>query len=193
MNKNHVRALILLGFVLTLGAGVVAGLLGARLPVGDARTTAVGGHGALADELHLSAEQRGQMRGIWETVQSTGQDCLRDARKLQQQRDDGVVKLLTPAQKQAYDALQRQYSDQCAALIARRESAFQKAVTQTKKILNASQRVKYQQILKTRLGRETGRDSTGGIPTEIRLDRGEYFPSSTRFSVDPADTFAHTA
>lgn len=146
MKSSRVQALMLAAFVLTLGAGIVAGLLGSRLP-------SAGGEPAhLAEELQLSPEQRVRMRQIWEGVRDTGHNCLEEARSLQSRRDKAIQSLLNEEQKKAYAKIEADYSASCAGLIARREAAFRQAVQKTKEILTPAQRVKYDTILKARLG-----------------------------------------
>jgi hypothetical protein len=71
-------------------------------------------------------------------------------RSLQRERDDAIVALLTPDQKQAYDKIQADYKDKQDAMAHEREKAFAKAVEDTNQILDPQQQQKYAEIRKRR-------------------------------------------
>lgn len=148
MNRNKTGLLIVLMFVLALGAGVVAGKLATRPPA----PVVVPVGSALSDELQLSPAQREQMRGIWEAVRDTAQSCARDASAAQQHEQEELIKMLTPDQQARFDRLQAQTRARVDVLEARRKSAFRDAVERTKQLLNPDQRRVYEQILRTRVG-----------------------------------------
>ncbi|HWB54506.1 MAG TPA: hypothetical protein VG722_09945 [Tepidisphaeraceae bacterium] len=146
MNKTIVT--ILLGFLLTFAAGVVVGLVPARHmfppPPPPDRSW-------LADQLHLTKDQRDQMQQIWSEVMPHPRDQMMDKRhELQRQRDDAVRDMLTPEQRKKFDDIVHTYDQSFADLQKERGKAIQEAIARTKLILNPEQRQKYEEILKHR-------------------------------------------
>jgi len=146
--------LLFAAFVLALAAGVSGGMLLARLPAthpegGDAATAAAS---PLAAELALTPQQSEDMRRVWEGVRETSQQCYEDGRRLQKDRDDALVALLTDEQKVKFEKISREYAEQFAELNRKRDRDFDKAVQQTKKILTDGQWQKYERILRSRVG-----------------------------------------
>jgi Spy/CpxP family protein refolding chaperone len=149
--------------VLALCAGVVAGIVYARLPAAGSaakpdNTTPPppmlppdgAGEKTLADELQLSPEQRVQMRDIWEGVRDKVHQAFDEAQDLQRQRDERIVALLTTdEQKAKFQKLSQEFADRYDQLAKDRDEAFNSAVEKTKKLLTEEQRKKYEQILKT--------------------------------------------
>jgi hypothetical protein len=156
MKTTRLMTLFVIAFVLALGAGLSGGLLLARLPAaasgGDAEPVATnGGSGSLADVLRLSPDQRDRMRAIWEGTRAAAQGYLDDGQRLQRDRDDALVALLTDAQKEQYEKITRDYADRFAAVTRKREVAFREAVDRTRAILNDAQRRQYDQLLHSRV------------------------------------------
>lgn len=153
---TRVKLIMLLALVIALGAGAVAGYVGAtRLPAHTGEhATSPGNHDRetdLARELNLTDAQREQMRKIWsDAMQGAGRDRQERIRTLQRERDDAIVALLTPEQKQAYDKIQADYKDKQDAMAHEREKAFAKAVEDTNQILDPQQQQKYAEIRKRR-------------------------------------------
>ena len=119
---SKVKVIILAGFLITLGAGWVMGLL-TRQKVVDRppphRPT-------LVEELRLSPAQAEQLKQIWESMPREArrhQDDLRQG--VRKERDDAVVALLTPAQKTAYEKIQEQYTAKMTELAEQRGKPFQ--------------------------------------------------------------------
>ena len=160
MRKSRVEALLIGLTVLALCAGVVAGIVYARLPSSAVKTDNTPpppmlppdgpGEKSLADELQLSPEQRVQMRDIWEGVRDKVHQAFDEAQDLQRQRDERIVALLTTdEQKARFQKLSQEFADRYDQLAKDRDQAFNSAVDKTKKLLNEEQRKKYDQILKT--------------------------------------------
>jgi hypothetical protein len=147
------KVVLTLLFLLTLGAGLVAGMLIASPPATTA-TAAAALRTPLGAELGLTPEQNAQMHAIWEGVRDKVDACFLRAQDLQKRRDDVLLKLLTPQQQAQYAAAQQDYADALAKLKTERDGLFQGAVTQTEQILNEGQRKRYRQILYTRVGRD---------------------------------------
>jgi hypothetical protein len=64
--------------------------------------------------------------------------------------------LIPPDKRGAYNEIQRAYQEKDAALVGRRQAAFDKAVRETREMLNDAQRAKYNEILKKRGINDTG-------------------------------------
>ena len=96
MRTHRTRFLMLGVFVLTLGAGVVAGLLASRLPTTTAHAdvTLANDSAPLAEQLGLTNDQRDQMRKIWEGVRDLSNVSYENARKAESERDDAIAALI---------------------------------------------------------------------------------------------------
>jgi hypothetical protein len=155
VKRTRVEILIMGLTVLALCAGVVAGLVAARLPVmagpapTPAPTPASPDRGPLDAALNLSADQREKMQQIWEGVRSKVNDAFDKAQDLQQSRDRDLVALLDDEKKAEFEKISQEYARRFIELGRQRDAAFDEAVERTKKLLNAEQRKKYEQILKT--------------------------------------------
>src|SRR6478672_5986759 len=105
------KTVLTLLFLLTLGAGVVGGMLIARRSAFAETTAAVaGGRGAprsaLGAELGLTPEQTAQMHAIWERVRDKVDACFLRAQELQRQRDALLVGLLNEPQRARFAVAQ---------------------------------------------------------------------------------------
>ena len=157
MKKTRVEILLVVLTVLAASAGVVAGLVAARLPASSARTSNVPPplppgpmEKSLADELGLSADQREQMRGIWEGVRDKVHQAFDEAQDLSRQRDERLVAILTTdEQKAQFAKITKEFDEKYNRLARERDEAFNSAVERTKKLLDETQRKKYEEILKT--------------------------------------------
>ncbi len=160
MRKSRVEVLLIGLTALALCAGVVAGIVYARLPAGSIVKTDNSppppmlppdgpGERSLADELQLTPEQRVQMRGIWEGVRDKVHRAFDEAQDLQRQRDERIAAMLNDEQKARFQKLSQEFADRYDQLAKERNEAFDSAVDKTKKLLNEEQRKKYEQILKT--------------------------------------------
>ena len=139
--------------LLILSAGVVAGMLTARFSSLSPQTGAdVVESGTLSDQLQLTSDQKTQLRSIWESASDDVKDCYRQAQDIQKRRDQAIVKILTEQQKTEFEKIAQRYSDEYNQLTQNREHTFSKAVERTRAILDPKQRVKYDAILKSRLG-----------------------------------------
>jgi hypothetical protein len=151
---GRTKIVLTLTFLLTLGAGLVAGLLVARWPAEAAAATTMRtdpSRTALGAELGLTREQTVQMHDIWEGVRDKVDACFVRAHDIQERRDRALVALLSEEQRAKYARAQAEYADAIVALKAERDAMFQDGVKRTEQILNESQRRRYRQILDARL------------------------------------------
>jgi hypothetical protein len=161
------KIVLILLFLITLGAGLVAGLLIARWPALAASaegptTRPTAARTPLGAELGLTPQQTAQMHLIWEGVRDKVDACYVRAHELQKRRDATLMALLTDPQRAKYGAAQKEYADELARLKADRDAHFQDAVKQTERILDEPQRARYRQILYARLGQ----DAAGNAPPD---------------------------
>jgi Spy/CpxP family protein refolding chaperone len=158
MSKKRIEVLLISVTALALCAGLAAGLLASRLPGGaqpppaPAPTESAEPRTPLVEELNLTAEQREQMRQIWEGVRGQVRQAFEDAQRLQKQRDEALVSLLTDEQKAKFEKISKDYAGRFDELTHKRDATFQNAVERTRRILNDEQRQKYDQILKRQVG-----------------------------------------
>jgi len=153
VNRPRTKLLMLVTFIVALSAGVGGGLVLSRhLSMTTLQPVSAPDHSSLAEDLQLSAEQREQMRRIWEGAQERGKSYYDEVQKLQKGRDDDMVGLLNVEQKARFEKIAHDYADRFSDLINRREAMFDDAVNQTRKILNPTQRERYEQILRNRVG-----------------------------------------
>lgn len=153
MKSRTSRCIVVIAFGLALVGGAAAGMLAMRLFPTGAPSQSVPS-ASLSDELQLTPTQRNQIRAIWEPLQSAATSAVADAQRLAQRRDDRIRDLLsTPEQQKAYAQINQQYQDEYAALKARNDRALHDAIERTRKLLDPSQRQKYDVILAGKLGR----------------------------------------
>src|SRR5258708_3053114 len=126
MRTTESKIVLVLAFVLTLAAGLAAGLWGARYMNGRQVQTVA--PNSPLDELQLTADQTQHMRKIWESVRDTAQSCLTRGQLLRQQRDKAMEALLTDEQKARFEKGNQDYEAQVLALNNHREQVFQIAV-----------------------------------------------------------------
>jgi len=159
-------------FTLALGAGLVVGIAAAKRGAAASLLTKPGTpqttHSrSTAADLNLTAQQQEQVKGIWASVTQGPVKTLAEKRKsLQKERDDAVNRLFTSEQKVEYDRIQAEYASKSEKLNKDRQQHFDAAVEQVKRILNDTQRQKYEQMLKERGGH--GRHVLGGPGREGR-------------------------
>ena len=167
---THIRAVLIGVAVLALGAGVAAGMLASRAAPSATGTPTTGPATAstidrtpLVQELNLSLDQRDQMRQIWEGVRGQVHDTFTDAQRLQRQRDDALVAMLTDEQKAQFEKISQDYKNQFDDLGRKRDMVFRSAVERTRQLLNDDQRRRYDQILKSAVG-PNGRPPEADLP-----------------------------
>src|SRR3954469_21660975 len=94
------KVILVVMFVLALGAGVVMGVLATKQPVpnrGGREGRGPGGPGSSFEPMNLTEAQRDQMHKIWEEfVRST--DSGEKRQRLKEERDQQMEALLAPEQ-----------------------------------------------------------------------------------------------
>jgi hypothetical protein len=164
------KVILVVGFLITFGAGMVVGwqYRGHEVLAAPATTTRpTSRSGFLEAELNLSAEQREQMKKIWsETAHRGGREQEDRRRQFRKERDEAIAALIRPEDRAKYDTVLKTYSDKSSAMEREWRGNYERAVERTKEILNPEQRKKYEEILKKQENRRaeeraTSRPGTG--------------------------------
>lgn len=150
MKNKRMELLLVVLTVLAMGAGVAAGLLAARLPAAHHIAPTSGDVTPLVAELQLTPTQQDGMRSIWEGVRDDIRRSFDRAQRLQKQRDDAILAILTDQQRAQFEVIARDHADRFDQLTRERDQAFQEGVRQTKTLLNVDQQQRYDQILEAR-------------------------------------------
>ncbi|MEI7836308.1 MAG: Spy/CpxP family protein refolding chaperone [Planctomycetota bacterium] len=163
------KILLIVCFTVTFAAGGAAGLL-----VGSIGKGKRGGHGHswLMDQLDLSESQRGQMREIWSKAgEGSGKSYWDRRRALGEARDKAVGDMVSPEQKERFEAIMKDYADKLKELSDQRKKEYDQAVERTKQILTPEQGPKYDELMKRQRergyggrpgGRHAGETDAGG-------------------------------
>lgn len=141
---SNLKLVILLGFVFMFVAGLAVG----RAPKTEPQKDKDHGKSWLGNELHLTPDQQKQMKAIWSSPEVTRPDIGKLCRDTDRQRDQAVLKLLTPEERQQFDQIKKDHDAKIAALFAEREQAMRDAEEKTRQMLTDEQRKKYEEILK---------------------------------------------
>lgn len=157
--------------VLVFGAGLVVGRITTRIPPIVAATQPATkpvdrGPNRLHDQLGLTADQRKQMDAIWDEVMKTRGERFDRERKLEKERDNIAVSLLTPDQKVNYDKAMEDYRTKRTALDKEREAVMAQANERSRALLNDEQKKKWDEWSKEM------RNSRGGPRGPRGGDRG---------------------
>lgn len=152
------RVVVLICFLVAFAAGLAVGLQSHReVPVPTTQPERRGGW--LVAELKLTPEQQAQMNKIWSETAGRGWGEREERRrKLTHDRDEAIAALIRPEDKARFEEIRKNHADQLTALDHQMQEAYQSAVDQTKGILTAEQREKYETILKNRSHGPGGRD-----------------------------------
>jgi Spy/CpxP family protein refolding chaperone len=160
---------LIFAYVLALAAGTTSGVLAERLRA----SAPVGSAAPLAAQLQLTDAQTEQMRNEWESVRGTVDDCYKQAQLIERERDQALVNLLTDEQKARFAPVDQGYKQRFDALALRRDDALHTALDKTESILTPDQRVKYEQIVRDRIGRsliQSAGSSSAGSTTEPSIE-----------------------
>jgi Spy/CpxP family protein refolding chaperone len=145
-STRRIILLLIIVPVLTLGAGVVAGMLASRLPAANPGLSPRD-RTLLVSELDLTAGQRDQMRQIWENVRAKDQRIYEQAEDLQAKREQALISLLTDEQKAKFQTISKDFAARRTGLDKTRDQVFQDAVDASKALMNPTQQKAYDSIL----------------------------------------------
>ncbi len=174
---------VIAGFVLAFGAGLVLGLAGPR-QVANLAAPQAQPHPEnkprrwwIASQLDLSPQQEEQVRKIWEDVRKqTIREREERRNTIRQEREDAILSMLPHDKHETYENIKRDYSTKMAQVDREPPKSVQKAIDQTKLLLNDQQRAKYDEMLKSR---ERDRRFRGG-PGWRGDERATTRPASTQ-------------
>ncbi len=170
---NKTKLIILISFIVAFAAGISVGLV-----VGRTGKTSRGGS-ILTRELNLTSEQRDQMQKIWEETVGPIRRLQHEQRqKLQEEREEAILNLLSPEQREQFEKINEAHSLSMEKFAQHRKDLFNEAQEKTKKILSEDQQKKYEEILKDR-GPRRGR-FPGRSPRGFRINVREENTTSTR-------------
>jgi hypothetical protein len=160
---SRVRIVFLLGFILSLAAGVVVGMVVSRPGVmiaGPATKPSSdrdpGGRNSFAEKLELTPQQDEAMKKIWNEVQASmrqfeaGRFDRRHA--LADERDKAVLLLIPPEKKADYERIQQEHAAKMTELNNERDRIFKEADEKTKAILSEAQWKKLEEMKKDHRG-----------------------------------------
>lgn len=159
------KIVLVLGFVVCFGAGLIAGLEMRRgsavqaAPTTRASSPSGRGPGWLTAELGLSAEQQDKLKAIWTDAAHRGGREQEDRRRqYRKERDDAIAALIRPEDKEKFELALKTYTDRLGAMEKEWRAALASKVEKTREILTAPQREKYEEILKRHEAERAQRD-----------------------------------
>jgi hypothetical protein len=155
---RHVRALILLCFVLTLAAGIAAGLTASRAqqkaPAAVIATPAPADPQAssiqdyLSRQLGTTPQQSEQLMQVWSPYMAEYRSAREKRRAIEREKEEAFRALLTPEQQiPAYEKLQREFDARKDEASKARREHFAGAVERSRAILTPDQQSKFDQML----------------------------------------------
>jgi hypothetical protein len=163
MTTAKSRLLVVLVFAIALLGGGAAGMLAARYASNRLASVPIV-NASLSEQLQLTPVQQEQMRIIWQAMRDRATAFYDQGQAIEQERQDAYMQLLTDDQKKQYAKIHDGYLQKYTNLQATREKAFEQAVAETKKLLNDTQRRRYDTILSQKLGQSQS-DSVRFEPT----------------------------
>ncbi|HVT91140.1 MAG TPA: Spy/CpxP family protein refolding chaperone [Tepidisphaeraceae bacterium] len=137
------KTFILIAFVLAMGAGVAVGMLGSRtIP------KKLEGRSWLVDELHLTSAQEQQMNQIWgDMMRNKGRAIKDQLDLLKKERQAEIDGLLSDDQKSKVEQIDHRFGDRARELWKQCQQDFTDAADQSRKVLDESQRLKYDELV----------------------------------------------
>jgi Spy/CpxP family protein refolding chaperone len=117
----------------------------------------------MCDELGLTGEQRQKVLDIWsQALREVPPPPMTELRAIEDERKSGVIALLTPEQKAAYERLNTELDARIEQLHAPARSAFQRANDKTRELLTDEQKQKFEEMFGEKEG--SGREGWRGYP-----------------------------
>lgn len=155
-----------LAFALALAAGAALGLLAAPRP--EASAGAQSDRSWLADQLHLTPDQRDKMRSIWENAHEQIRAAGEERTNVQREWDQAVYDLLSPEEKARYQELRQKFLHRTDEIDRRVQQTFDDANSQTRQILTPSQQKEFEAIIAGHRPEVSGaaRNQSPGLPAE---------------------------
>lgn len=159
------RAFLGLAFLLVFAAGVLVGM--ARQPrVAAEPARSDDRRPWMAKALNLTPAQDEQMKSIWSNVDKLRHDVWEKRRKLDQERQDATLSLLTGEQHLMYDQIHQEYQQHLDELDRQMQQAVADANEKTMHILGAEQQQKFEKMQKEHEQHRPRRPHPTTAPTE---------------------------
>lgn len=186
------KLVVIIGFAVAFAAGLTVGMKSQQAGVASPTTPASptsrpsgARHGGwMTSELNLTPQQQEQLDKIWSESRSRMHEMDDKRRQLRADRDETFINLLSPENKAKYDDAVAKYKEQSAAIDAEMRKNFEESVAQTKQILTADQRAKYEEWLSHHQPGDRGpggpRGGPGGPDGRNRGDRDRFNNPGTR-------------
>jgi hypothetical protein len=158
------KYLLVLGFAIAFGAGLVIGLEQRSAVQATPTTTQASrdrGSSVLRTMLNLRPDQQEEMRKIWEAVRPPGREQPNKRDQLKRLRDEQIAALIRPEDKDKYAQILKSYAEGQEQINREIQNSFREAEEATKKILDPDQLQKYEQFLRTHRGPDHGGPGPG--------------------------------
>jgi Spy/CpxP family protein refolding chaperone len=168
---TRARVLFIFGFLISMAAGFVAGMVVGRTPVHANPATPPGpgpttnrrpGPPSLDDELGLTTAQRAKVKEIFSAVRPPDGGRNDPLRAIHRERDEAIHQLIPDDRKADYDKILSDCAAREQELRKEHEQQFREAEAKMEAVLTSEQWTKYQDLKKRW---HNGRPSTNqGFP-----------------------------
>ena len=140
------KALLAVAFVLVFAAGVLVGM--SRQPRANAGLAPRPDDrkGLLVKALNLTPEQDEQMKATWSGVEKLRRDVWEKRRRLDQDRQEAILNLLTGEQHLIYEQIHQEYLQHLDEMDKQVQQAVGEANEKTMSILTAPQLEKFEKM-----------------------------------------------
>lgn len=145
---NKMKFLLVLAFLVVLAAGAVVGMAVDRQLQKTAPTAPPPkqGHRPQGPSFpKLTDEQRTKMKEIWAPVDALRMERFRARSELDKKRTQDIQNILTPTQRDQYDAIQVRYREDVQKLESELQDAVKKAEEQTEAMMTPEQAKEYRE------------------------------------------------
>ena len=182
---NRFRLLFILGFLVSMSAGVVVGMVARTVAGRGPKDTSVVSppttQHSLEADLKLEPRQAEEVHQIWSqvfaAVRQLDQSRGEKRQALDRERDEQIAQLLFADQVADYDWILQEHELKVAELRKDRDKLFQDAEQKMRPLLSDAQWKRYEEIKKERADhRHNGRPSGGrggGRPTSSKSTTSE--------------------
>ena len=151
---NRVRLLFILGFLVSMSAGVVVGVVVGRAPKTLSSPVATSQPHGLEVDLKLDHHQAERVHEIWSSVGAALRQIDSNRgdkrRSMGRERDEAIAELIPADRKSDYDRIQQEYAAKIAEVTKDRDKIIQDAEQRMKELLTDTQWTRYQEIKKER-------------------------------------------
>jgi Spy/CpxP family protein refolding chaperone len=146
---NRVRLLFIFGFVLSLCAGVVVGMVVRTAPPVLPR-------GGFGPDLGLSPAQEEQMRAIWAPVRESDRGRGDRRKAISKERDEAVSQLIPTEHRADYEKVLAEHTAKLAEMSREHEKLVQEAELKMKAMLTEQQWKQFEAMKRERSERRGG-------------------------------------